>query len=73
MKSHDLYFVAEPDYDYVEPRHHAMRLLSEGVISVLGHGNVSGTKVVVALVPEVQRSKMFVSRGFPDPLRFHGF
>ena len=64
MKSLEIYFVAEQDY--MEPRHHAMRLLSEGVISVLGHGNVSGTKVVVALVPEVQRSKMFVSRGFPD-------
>ena len=51
VQSLEIYFVAEQDYDYVEPRHHAMRLLSEGVISVLGHGNVSGTKVVVALVP----------------------
>ncbi len=49
LKSILYHFVAEQDY--AEPRHHPMRLLSQGVISGLGHGNVSGTKVVVALVP----------------------
>ena len=34
-----------------EPRDHALRVCSHGVVIGLGHGNVSSTEVAVALVP----------------------